>query len=160
MAELILHLGSNLGYKDINLELARVMISNHIGAIIKSSSVYESEAWGVKDQESFLNQALIIATELEPLEVLDSIKLIESKMGRKKVLRWGPRIIDIDILFYSDDIIDIPHLKIPHTQLSNRNFVLQPLLELCPDKLHPELGKTIRVLAEECEDLLAVQKIE
>lgn len=160
MAEVILHLGSNVGYKEINLELALIMVDNHIGPISQTSSLYTTAAWGVEDQEEFLNQAVIVHSALKPVQVLEAIQLIESKMGRKRDQHWGPRIIDVDILFYDDDIIDIPHLKIPHTQLSKRNFVLQPLMELCPDKVHPQLGKTIRQLAEECEDQLAVQKRE
>lgn len=160
MTEVILHLGTNVGFKEINLELARIMISNHIGPLLRLSSIYETEAWGGVEQESFLNQAVSVTSLLSAREVLSSIQLIEAKMGRQREQHWGPRIIDIDILFYGDEIVDIPDLKIPHRELSKRNFVLQPLLELCPDKVHPELGKTIRELAAECEDSLAVQKRE
>ena len=160
MTEVILHLGTNVGFKEINLELARIMISNHIGPLQRLSSIYETEAWGGVEQESFLNQAVSVTSLLSVREVLSSIQLIEAKMGRQREQHWGPRIIDIDILFYGDDIVDIPDLKIPHRELSKRNFVLQPLLELCPDKVHPELGKSIRQLAEACEDSLAVQKRE
>lgn len=160
MTEVVLHLGTNVGYREINLELALIMISNHIGSIARLSSIYETAAWGVEEQAPFLNQALNVTTNLKAKEVLKAIHLIEAKMGRKREQHWGPRVIDIDIIFYGEDIIDIPHLKIPHTQLSKRSFVLQPLLEICPDKVHPELGKSIHQLAEECEDTLAVQKRE
>ncbi len=160
MTEVVLHLGSNLGYREINLELALIIISNHIGEIQKQSSVYETAAWGNEQQNDFLNQAFIVTTSLTATEVLAQIQHIESKMGRKREERWGPRLIDIDIIFYGEDIIDIPNLKIPHTQMSKRSFVLQPLLDICPDKIHPKLGKSIRQLAEECDDHLAVQKIK
>lgn len=160
MTEVVLHLGSNKGYREINLELALVMINNHLGEILLQSSLYETAAWGVEEQQDFINLAVIIDTALEPAEVLNQIHYIEHKMGRKREKRWGPRLIDIDIIFYGEEIIDIPHLKIPHTQMSKRSFVLQPLLEICPDKMHPVSGQSIREIAEKCADKLAVQKIE
>ena len=120
MTEVILHLGTNVGFKEINLELARIMISNHIGPLQRLSSIYETEAWGGVEQESFLNQAVSVTSLLSAREVLSSIQLIEAKMGRQREQHWGPRIIDIDILFYGDDIVDIPNLKIPHRELSKR----------------------------------------
>ena len=152
MTEVILHLGTNIGFRDINLELTRIMISNHIGIIKTQSQLYNTAAWGIEEQDDFLNQALICETSLIPQELLSQIHLIEAKMGRQRELRWGPRIIDIDIIFYGEEIIENPNLKIPHPQLTNRNFVLIPLLDICPDKVHPVHSQTIRQLAEACED--------
>lgn len=159
MSDCVLHLGSNIGFKAINLELARVMISNHIGPIVESSQLYETEAWGNLEQDSFINQALTISTDLSAESVLKQIHQIESKMGRRRDEKWGPRIIDIDIIFYNNEIIENHHLKIPHPQLTNRNFVLIPLLEICPDKEHPTLNKTISTLARECKDKSSVRKL-
>ncbi len=128
------------------------MISNHIGVIKEQSKLYNTAAWGIKEQSDFLNQALLCSSKLNPQEILAQIHNIEAKMGRKRQKKWGPRIIDIDIIFYSEEIIENPNLKIPHPQLTNRNFVLIPLLDICPDKVHPVHSQTIRQLAEACND--------
>ncbi len=128
------------------------MISNHIGDIISESHIYETEAWGNTNQNDFLNQALICSTRLPPYDILNEIQDIEQKMGRKKAALWGPRIIDIDIIFYEQEIIENPNLKIPHPQLTNRNFVLRPLMDVCPEHVHPVLNKTVKILVQECED--------
>jgi len=141
-----------MGFREINLELARVMISNSIGELTGSSSIYETAAWGVKNQEAFLNQALSCTTLLSPNDVLSEIHKIENKMGRVRTQKWGPRILDIDIIFYAEEIIENHNLKIPHPQLTNRNFVLIPLLDICPDKVHPIHNQTIRQLSDNCED--------
>jgi len=152
LTEVILHLGTNIGFRDINLELTRIMISNHIGVIKEQSKLYNTAAWGIKEQSDFLNQALLCSSKLNPQEILAQIHNIEAKMGRKRQKKWGPRIIDIDIIFYGEEIIENPNLKIPHPQLTNRNFVLIPLLDICPDKVHPVHSQTIRQLAEACND--------
>jgi len=128
------------------------MIDNHIGVIMTSSHIYETEPWGVTDQDSFLNQAVSCKTNLSPSAVLDNIFLIEKKMGRIKERKWGARIIDIDIIFYGSEVIENHNLKIPHSELTNRSFVLLPLLDICPDMLHPELNKTVEQIAQECKD--------
>ncbi len=135
------------------------MINNHIGTISESSSLYETEAWGLTEQGSFINQAHICHTSLSPDQVLESIVIIESKMGRKRERKWGPRIIDIDIIYYGQKIIKNPHLYIPHPELSRRRFVLVPLMDICPDLIHPELDKSTRQLLSECSDNLSVKKI-
>jgi len=117
LTEVVLHLGSNLGFKEINLELARVMISNHIGEIVSTSKLYKTAPWGDTDQDDFLNQALICRTEKKAKETLEAIHLMEAKMGRVKERHWGPRMIDIDILFFGEEIIENPNLKIPHPEL-------------------------------------------
>jgi len=150
--EVILHLGTNIGFRAINLELARIMLSNHIGALTATSSVYETAAWGVTDQADFLNQAVSCLTDLSPTLVLAEIHKIEDKMGRIRTNKWGPRIIDVDLIFYGDEIIENHNLKIPHPQLTNRSFVLRPLLDICPDKVHPANNQTVRQLAQKCAD--------
>jgi len=159
LIECILHLGSNKGYREINIELAEVMISNFIGKIALSSSSYSTSAWGLEDQGDFINKALSCDTELTPTQVLKQIGQIENKLGRIRNQKWGPRIIDIDIIFYGDKIIENHRLKIPHPELTNRNFVLIPLLDICPGKVHPVFNKTIKELASECRDKGIVKKI-
>ncbi len=152
MVRVVLHIGTNIGYREINLDLVLIMISNHIGDILSLSSIYETESWGNIEQDDFLNQALICHSYLSANQILDQIHLIESKMGRQRSIKWGPRIIDIDILFYNEEIIENHNLKIPHPQLTNRNFVLIPLLDICPEYEHPVLNKNIKELAQECQD--------
>jgi len=135
------------------------MISNHLGPIIKQSKLYETAAWGVTNQANFVNQALVIKTILKPMALLEGIHLIEKKLGRQKGERWGPRIIDIDILFYGDEILKNEELKIPHAELTNRKFVLVPVHEIIPEHIHPELDKTISILMDECDDTSKVQLI-
>jgi len=152
LTEVVLHLGSNIGFKAINLELARIMVYNHVGPIKSTSHVYKTSAWGNTNQEDFYNQAVLCYSSLAPEEVLQRVKQIEERMGRAESEHWGPRIIDIDIIFYGDKIVDKEHLKIPHPQLTNRNFVLVPLLDICPQKVHPVSHKTVESLSQECQD--------
>ncbi|MBU1992755.1 MAG: 2-amino-4-hydroxy-6-hydroxymethyldihydropteridine diphosphokinase [Patescibacteria group bacterium] len=131
MTEVYLGLGSNIGDREGNLEKACEMV----GAL-KKSSIHETEPFGVLDQPKFLNMVCKIETELSPRELLNHVKNIEKKIGRKKREKWGPREIDIDILFYGDIIVDEPDLQIPHPGISEREFVLKPLREIAPDKIH------------------------
>lgn len=117
--------------------------------IKKISSFYETEPWGVKEQPKFINLAIEAETDFSPDELLFILKDIENRIGRTKTLRWGPRIIDLDILFYGDEIIDTEDLQIPHHMLHKRDFVLVPLDEISPAKIHPVFKKTIRQLKEE-----------
>lgn len=149
---IILHLGTNDGFKVKNLLVAKHLIESNLGSVISSSSVYETSAWGVEDQEDFLNLALIIKTELSPEELLVGIQEIENKMGRIRHEKWGKRVIDIDILFYNQQIIKKANLKIPHPEITNRNFVLIPVYEIAPEFIHPELNKSITTLKDECQD--------
>jgi 2-amino-4-hydroxy-6-hydroxymethyldihydropteridine diphosphokinase len=150
--KLILHLGSNVGRRRRNLEVATHLIDIKIGKIELRSSYYITEAWGVKEQADFINLALIVHTTLPVEKVLDITQQIESLLGRKRTIRWGERIIDIDILFYDDQIIKKANLIIPHPQITNRNFVLVPLNEICPEFIHPELNQTINKLLLRCKD--------
>lgn len=120
------------------------------GIVIKKvSSMYETKPWGLEEQPDFINMAVEAKTRLSPEELLRALKDIEKEMGRKDTVRWGPRIIDLDILFYDDIVINMGHLQIPHPLLHKRDFVLLPLSEIAPDKVHPVLKKNIRQLKEE-----------
>ena len=157
--QLFLHTGSNLGNRSENLRIAIKFIEQEIGKVLQSSAVYETKPWGIVDQPDFLNQALIIETRLSPFEVLKRILRIEKTMGRKREIKWGERLIDIDILFYNDIIIQTKDLTIPHPYLHHRNFVLIPLLEIAPNLKHPILNSTIRELYAISKDPLVVEAI-
>lgn len=142
----ILHLGTNQGARSTNLERAIQSIQDKIGKVTTQSSVYETAAWGKTDQSDFLNQTIIVETELNPTELLATIHQIEGELGRVRIEKWGPRVIDIDILFFEDKIIEKPQLTIPHPHLQNRNFVLIPTMEIAGDFIHPVLNMTIEEL--------------
>ena len=143
----------------MNLLTAISLINEQCGPLTRSSSVYETEAWGKTDQPSFLNQALEISTSLNARQLMRKILKIEKEMGRIRKEKLGPRIIDIDILLYENEIHDLRFLKIPHPEMHNRRFVLVPLAEIDPTLQHPVLKKTIAELLEECPDNLQVTKV-
>jgi 2-amino-4-hydroxy-6-hydroxymethyldihydropteridine diphosphokinase len=136
-------LGSNSGNRKENMELALQELKK-LGKITAVSSLYESPPWGYSEQENFFNAVVEIETDEEPLKLLSLLKGIEAKMGRKKTFRWGPRVIDLDILFYNSKAMDSPKLKIPHPEVENRAFVLLPLMELNSSLLHPENNSSIQ----------------
>jgi 2-amino-4-hydroxy-6-hydroxymethyldihydropteridine diphosphokinase len=135
-------LGSNLGDRAANLAKAREMLTDDI-QVLKRSSIYQTAPWGYSEQDDFYNQVLECETSLRPLILLNRLKKIEKKMGRKETFRNGPRVIDLDILFYDDLILKTRRLVIPHPGLHERTFVLVPMAEINPGFVHPELGKTI-----------------
>jgi 2-amino-4-hydroxy-6-hydroxymethyldihydropteridine diphosphokinase len=149
-------LGSNLGQRETNLQMARSLIENSVGVILQSSKVYESAAWGKEDQPDFLNQVIIIHTSFNPYALLEKLGWIEKSLGRLREVKWGERIIDIDILFYEDEIIKDKALTIPHPGIPNRRFTLIPLNEIAPTLIHPQLDRTVSQLLTECEDKLKV----
>lgn len=126
-----LSLGSNLGDRLVHLRAALGFLSE-IGNIQKTSSVYETDPWGYEEQPAFYNQVIILETAFEPLELLRYIKQVERKMGRIPTFRYGPRVIDIDILLFDETVFTTPELTIPHPEMKNRAFVLTPLTEIDP----------------------------
>ena len=152
-------LGTNLGDRETYLSDARRMLSANDLELMESSSLYETAAWGLEEQEPFLNQAIKVSTTLSPLQLLERCQVIENKLGRQRNTKWGPRTIDIDIAYYENLIISVEELSIPQKNLENRNFALAPLCELNPDKLHPIIGKSNSELLANCSDSLNVKKI-
>jgi 2-amino-4-hydroxy-6-hydroxymethyldihydropteridine diphosphokinase len=140
-----LALGSNLGNRSDNLQAAIAALPPAV-RVLALSPVYETPPWGLTDQPAFLNMALKGETTLAPVELLKYLKLLETKLGRQPAVRWGPRRIDMDILFYADLVLDSPELVLPHPRLHERAFVLAPLADLAPDLVHPVLGKPVRDL--------------
>ncbi len=149
--DIFLLLGTNLGDRSANLSIAASKINQFVGEVVLKSSVLETEPWGFSAPEKFLNQALQIETNLNPFELLTKIKEIEYEMGRKvkKMEGYESRIIDIDILFFGQQIINDPNLIIPHPQLQNRYFALKPLSELASEYRHPILKKNVETLLKE-----------
>jgi len=154
--EAYLLLGSNLGDRVTWLDQALDGISREVGSIIRTSSIYETAAWGNEDQPGFLNLAVAVATLLSPSLLLETLQQIEIRLGRQRKKKWEARTIDVDILFYGHEVIDEPALQVPHPHLPNRRFALTPLQEIAPDLVHPVLRKTMTELLRDTPDQLAV----
>jgi 2-amino-4-hydroxy-6-hydroxymethyldihydropteridine diphosphokinase len=157
-SNLVLLLGTNLGDRITYLEQATIQLIKVFNEPYKTSSIYETAAWGNTQQPSFLNQVIIFKTSLSPQQSLQHILSIEKGLGRERLIKMGPRTIDIDILFYEDQIVQNESLTIPHPHLQDRKFVLEPLLEIIPNYIHPKFKKSVQVLFNECTDTLNVKK--
>jgi 2-amino-4-hydroxy-6-hydroxymethyldihydropteridine diphosphokinase len=145
-------LGSNLGDRLRVMHAASDMLEKTVGKITAMSSVYETAPWGVLEQPSFLNQVLELHTTLTPEEILRLVLEIEHELGRVRYERWGARVIDIDILFFSSEVLDTARLTVPHPRLHERRFTMIPLVEIIPFFMHPVLKKSLSELLTECED--------
>jgi 2-amino-4-hydroxy-6-hydroxymethyldihydropteridine diphosphokinase len=151
-------LGSNEGDKLDWLRKGITLLREKCGEIEKISSIYQTAAWGLEDQDDFYNLVLLLQTALKPGEFLEQTQQIEQELGRQRTLKWGPRTLDIDLLFFNDEVIDLPNLKVPHPFLQQRRFTLAPLAEIAPDFIHPVYRKTVSRLLAECQDTLEARK--
>ena len=159
MNSVFLLLGSNLGNREEYLQQAIGLIGTHIAPVIKTSSIYETQSWGKADAPDYLNQVITLETAVPASELLRKILDIELTLGRRREEKWGSRTIDIDILFYGDEIIDAESLQVPHPELHKRRFTLEPLAEIAPGLVHPVLKKTILAVKNELKDSLIVKKL-
>lgn len=160
MEGIYLLLGSNLGDKQMHLKNAMRLIEGKTGKIERQSSIYETEAWGKTDQPSFYNLVIEISTQLAPEELLKELLAIEHEIGRVRYEKWGARIIDIDILYYDQQVVKKEELIIPHPGIEHRRFTLAPLVEIASDFIHPILKATNRQLLERCDDSLQAKRLD
>lgn len=157
MNKAVLLSGSNMGDLSRNMESALIMISQNAGVIKNTSFIYETEAWGKIDQPAYYNQVIELNTTLDANTLMQKLLQIEKMMGRERTQKWAPRLIDLDILYFNNEIINEPDLKIPHPHLHERRFTLVPLSEILPDMLHPVLKRSNKDLLESLTDTLKVR---
>ncbi len=160
MATIFLLLGSNMGDSVQLLAEAKMQLELQVGKLLQASALYQTAAWGNTEQSDFINQVIKMETILDPQKLLGTILAIEKEMGRLREVKWGPRTIDIDILYYDQEVINLPELKIPHPNLHQRAFTLVPLCEIEPLWLHPVLHRTNRQLLMAIDDVLSVHKLQ
>lgn len=153
-------LGGNLGNPPETFRKALKDIEQLAGPILSQSSLYQTAAWGFTQQPDFINQVIRIQTTLPPQKLLDVLLTIELIHGREREIHWGPRTLDLDLLFYNDLILNEENLTIPHPRIAERRFILIPMQEIAAEWEHPVFKKTIQELAETCMDESQVQKIE
>lgn len=156
-----LSLGSNIGDSRRQLGTAVQLLgtAGEHTQVTRVSPVYSTKAWGKTDQPDFLNMAAELKTALAAPELMQLLLATEHKMGRERTEKWGPRTIDIDLLFYSDECIHLPHLHVPHPMLHERMFVLAPLNDLSPELVHPVLKKTVAELLRDCPDKTEIRRL-
>ncbi|GAC1308990.1 MAG: 2-amino-4-hydroxy-6-hydroxymethyldihydropteridine diphosphokinase [Mucilaginibacter sp.] len=159
MINVFLLLGSNLGDRQLFLKKAIDLIENDVAPVSKASSIYETQSWGKTDAPDYLNQVILLKTSLPAQAILLKILNIEQVLGRRREEKWGSRTIDIDILFYGALVINEQGLHVPHPELHNRRFTLEPLAEIAPDLKHPVLHKSISTIKNELVDTLIVKKL-
>lgn len=157
--EVYLSIGSNLGDREGNLRTALRLLGERF-QIIAVSSIYGTMPVGVTDQPEFLNQAVVARTDLDPAGLLAFVKEVEREVGRRPTYRWGPRVVDIDIVLYGEDVVDTPDLTIPHREMHRRAFVLIPLAEIAPSAAHPVLHRSVRDLAASVDGAGDVWRID
>ncbi len=153
-----LQLGTNMGDRYAALLQATRLLSTENLIIKRSSPIYETAAWGVIPQPDFLNQIISVQTSLLPDQLMNHLHETEKKMGRVRTEKMGPRIIDLDILFYDDLILNSNLVTIPHPRIQERRFILEPMMELAPNLFHPILHQSITELLQNCKDQLPVKK--
>jgi len=150
MAKAYIGIGTNLGDREANVKRAVAMLENMGINLLHLSSLHETEPWGVANQPMYINAAAEVETDLKPIKLLEALRDIEKRMGRFfEATRWGPRVIDLDILLYEDLRVDEQGLKIPHALIEQRAFVLDPLFEIAPDTVHPVTGKSVSQMRDE-----------
>ncbi len=158
MHQVYLGLGTNEGKRIENLRKAMLYLSRLLGTITTQSSIYETQPWGEVDQANFLNMVVLVETNHTPRNTLHTILAIETLIGRVRKEKWGSRLIDIDLLFYDELVIEEPSLVIPHPYIQERNFVLVPLNEIAANKMHPRLNRSIQSLMNSCKDPLVCEQ--
>lgn len=158
MNSVFLQLGSNLGERSQLLIDATVLLLERVGMIVEKSKIYESTPWRVDGQENYLNQAIELSTKYSAERVLKIVLEIENELGRVRAEKWGERLIDIDIIFFNDEIIETSDLCVPHKHMHERNFVLEPLNEIASTFIHPKYNKTVAELLKDSKDTERVEE--
>lgn len=159
MRDVLLLLGSNIGERVPQIAWALQELSLRAGTVLRVSGLYETDAWGLEQQPPFVNQAIWLQTTLAAHELLTLIHSLEEQAGRTRTIQWGPRVLDIDILFYGQEVIQTPTLRTPHLMLAMRRFTLVPLAEIAADWVHPESGIPVADLLRQCTDPLTVRPL-
>lgn len=161
MNQVFLLIGGNLDDRFALLSTTKEDISIEIGTILKESSIYETAPWGFESEQDFLNQVIIVSTSLSPIQVLRKCQIIEDKLGRvRQSEQYISRTMDIDILFYNDEIMNTSDLIIPHERLHQRRFTLEPLVEIAANLVHPAIKKPLSEILKECTDKAEVKRLQ